>query len=169
MSFPTQRLWHSLPNQKWPLLKLSASCDYLAISWNYPLQCFSLAWCISCVQFFNFQSSSVTAGRTPPLHSPGWINHFPNGKSLLPIAFRLCNHSFLKFHSVMFRRTPISRTARLAISLPIFSHAIWWSGPLWLHHPPESCPPMFFSNNVQSLRYVLCIPCPIGISRCVIL
>ena len=65
---------------------------------------------------------------------------FPMENLLLPIAFRLCNHSFLKFHSVMFRRTPIPRTARLVVSLPIFSHAIWWSGPPWLHHPPESCP-----------------------------
>jgi len=121
-----------------------------------------------------FRSSSVIAGRTPLLHSPGWVSHLPDGKPLSPIAFRLCNQSFLEFRGVMFRRTPIPRIACLTVSLPIYSrHAIWWSGSSWLDHLLESwsnsCPSVFLSNNAHSPRYVPCTVRLIGISRRVIL
>ena len=48
----------------------------------------SLAWCISRAQPSNSRISSVIAGRTLSLHSPGWVCHLR--KPLSPIVFRLC-------------------------------------------------------------------------------
>jgi len=148
------------PSNQKPLLK-SASRD-----WNYPLRCFSLAWCISRVPT---SKSRITAGRTPLLYSPDWVSHLSDGKLLSPIAFGCaitpfwsfvascsCNHSFPEFRGVIFRRTSIPWTAHLAVLFPIFSRHMLYGGQA-LHSCiilPSSgrtralrYPPMFLSNN----------------------
>ena len=111
----------------------------------------------------NFLTTSAIAGRTPPLHSPGCVNHLPDGKSLFPIMFRLSNHSSLKFLGVIFRRTPNPRTVLHAVSLPIFSRHMLYGGQAlhgYIIFPSPSqtlVPSIFLSNNARSLQYVHCI------------
>jgi len=112
-----------------PLLKLSASRD-----WDYPLHCFSLAWCIS---HSAIQLSSVTAERTPPFT---WLSQSPSRwKTFVANRVSLCNYSFPKFRGVMFRHTPIPQIVHRGLALNFFRiHALWWSGPPWLYHSFES-------------------------------
>jgi len=146
----------------------------ISVPWLELSTALLLARLIHFAQRSNFRTSSVTAGRTSPLHSPGWVSHLPDGKPLLPFTFRLCNHSFPEFRGVMFRRTPIPRTARLAVSLLIFSRHMLYGGHAlhgYIILPSSGRPralrysPMFLSNNTQNLQYVPCTLRPIGISR----
>jgi len=107
--------------------------------------------------------------------SSAWLSsHLSDGKLLSPVVFRLCNHFFLEFLGVMFRYTPIPRTAHLAPDL-FETHALWWSGLPWLHHPPEpwpiSCPSVPSDSLEQCPEPPVCAlhSNQIGISRRVIL